>query len=273
MLCSSVRKKGSFDRCNARALPGYMLCGRHSKCKHVTFWVNPLLQHVKHVIHIQSVIRGWLLRKRLALAGPGVLRRKDLANLEDVETCTEYNREHPFTYFSFSEQGKVYWFNFNTLWKWCMEKIEPKNPYTNALLTHETLKRLRAIWTYNYRHDHSLMPLESKIVHDRVKGRWNILSQIFNANGFGIIAIDHCLHFSKRDYIAILRMIQRDLILLNNAKDAMICRELLKIRLYDMHRPGLSIMLLALNTMTIMLNIVKDQYSLSFMILSAIYRC
>ena len=273
MYCSSVKKKGSLDRCNAKALPGYMLCGRHSKCKHVTFWINPLLAHVNHIIHIQSVVRGWLIRKRLALAGPGVLSRKNLANLEDVDTCTEYNREHPFSYFSFLEQDKIYWFNFNTLWKWCMEKIEPKNPYTNVLLTQDTLKRLRAIWTYNYRHDRSRMPVESKILGERARGRWHIISQIFNGNGFGTVAIDHCMHFSKRDYITILRMVQHDLFLLNNTKDAIVCRQLLKLVLCDIHRPGLSIMLLALNTIIVMLNVVKDQYSLSFMILSAMYRC
>jgi hypothetical protein len=273
MYCSSVRKKGSFDRCNAKALPGYMLCGRHSKCKHVIFWVNPLLKHIKHIVHIQSVIRGWLLRKRLALAGPGVISRKNLANIEDVDTCTEYNREHPFTFFSFSEQGKIYWFNFNTLWKWCMEKIEPKNPYTNVPLTNDTLKRLRDIWTYNFRYNKSLLPIESKVFGERAKGRWHIISQIFNANGFGVIAIDHWANFRKSDYMNIFRMIKHDLFLLNNQKDAELCRNIIKVCLYDTHRHALSYILMSLHAIMTMLNIVKDQYSLSFMILSAMYRC
>jgi hypothetical protein len=273
MLCSSVRKKGAIERCNAKALPGYMLCGRHSKCKHVIFWVNPYSKHVKHIIHIQSIIRGWLLRKRLALSGPGVLCRKHLANVEDVETCTEYNREHPFSYFSFLENDKIYWFNFNTLWKWSMMKVEPKNPYTNMLLTQDTLKRLRAIWTYNYRHDLTRMPVESKMFGERVRGRWNIISQIFNANGFGLIAMDHWLHFTKRDYIAIFRMIKRDLSLLNVKQDADHCMEIVRLCLYEVHRPGLSYILMSLNALMEMLNTVRDQYSLSFLILSAMYRC
>lgn len=273
MLCSSVKKKGSIDRCTAKALPGYMLCGRHSKCKQVTFWVNPNQKHEKHIIRIQSAIRGWIVRKRLSLAGPGVLSRKNLANVEDIDTCTEYNREHPFTYFSFVENNQIYWFNFNSLWKWCLEKMEPTNPYTKVPITQETLKRLRSIWTYNYRYNRSLMPTESRLFSERLKGRWNIISQIFNANGFGVVAIDHCLHFSKRDYLVILRMLRNDMFLLNVSRDRTLCLRLINVCMRSTSCAAPQYILMCLNAIMTMLNCAKDQYSLAFMILSAIYRC
>ena len=84
MQCASVRKKGSTDQCTARSLRGLTLCGRHAKCKTITLWADVHKKRGDGMIKTQALVRGWLLRKRLALGGPGVLSRKQTTNDEDL---------------------------------------------------------------------------------------------------------------------------------------------------------------------------------------------
>jgi len=269
--CTSVRKKGTLSRCGAKALNGYMLCGRHAKCKQITFWTNPYERHLHSIVRLQSVIRGWLIRRRLLFAGKGVLRRKDLANDEDLDTCIEAHREHPFTYFSFEENGKTWWFHYPTLWKWCLLKPEPTNPYTKQPLSPDTLERLRKIWAHSFIYK-SGIPVESTEFRHRVFGRWNIVSQIFHANGFGHIHPDHCVNYSKRDLFVIMRMIKIDVPLLPNRKDQEICMRALTDIQTKFSNP-IQYMLICPYALMVMLMTCKDQYALSFTILSAMYRC
>jgi len=274
MLCTSVKKKGSKEQCTCQALPGYMLCGRHAKCKQITFWVDVFKPQLKSLIRFQAIIRGKLLRKRLALSGPGVLCRKNLANEEDLDTCTEAHREHPDTYFSFEENGKIYWFHFATIWKLCLSKLVPINPYTRTPISSDTLKRLHALWGYRYKHKLEL-PKESLVFSQRLEGRWNILCQIFNVNGFGIVHLDHCMRYNKRDYVAMLHMMRNDLSLLFCEQDRKFCSKIIQdcIRMRYVSYPTPHFILNCVYGMMIMLLCARDQYALSFNVLSAMYRC
>jgi hypothetical protein len=97
-------------------LKGHTLCGTHARAKNVTLWAEAHKGNTSGLRKAQGLIRGWLVRRRLRYAGPGVLCRKNLANDEDLETCEESSKEHPFDYFAFEENGKVWWFHFPTLW-------------------------------------------------------------------------------------------------------------------------------------------------------------
>ena len=131
MRCASVRKKGSDIQCPAKPLFGHTLCGRHAKCKNPILWSTTQHENIHHVIKLQSCIRGWLLRKRLALAGPGVLRRKEVSNDEDFNTMNEKEKVHPMDYFGFEEHGKIWWFEVKSIFQWTTMSFNILNPYTN----------------------------------------------------------------------------------------------------------------------------------------------
>jgi hypothetical protein len=94
---------------------------------------------------IQKVWRRYRVQYRLRLQGIGILSRSKCHNEEDLVTCEESNRIHPGNYFSFEEEGKLYCFDFRTIYAWSLEKLKPTNPYTRKELTIETRKRLKEI--------------------------------------------------------------------------------------------------------------------------------
>ena len=50
---------------------------------------------------------------------------------------------HPFDYFAFEEDGKIFWFDIRSLFQMSIDKLQPENPYTRCKLTLETRKRLK----------------------------------------------------------------------------------------------------------------------------------
>jgi hypothetical protein len=189
---------------------GHTLCGVHARCKVVTLWADVNQSKVQAVHRIQAHVRGWLLRRRLALAGPGVLRRKDLANDEDLETCEEVSRQSPLDYFAFTENGKTWWFDFATIWKWAQTSIEPTNPYTTVPFSKETRYRLRKLWSARKHRGESLPP-ESLQFNDRLRARWTTLCQVFADCGFGTIQPDLFLRMNRNDYVVFFRLLRDDL--------------------------------------------------------------
>ena len=143
--CASVRKRGSLDQCPLKALTGHTLCGVHARSKAVMLWAVVNQDKVGAATRVQAWIRGILLRRRLRLGGPGVLRRTGLSNDDDLVTCESSDRQYPLDYFAFEENGKVWWFDFGTLWKWAQRSTEPANPYTKVPLSVETRTRLRKV--------------------------------------------------------------------------------------------------------------------------------
>ena len=272
--CASIKKKGSVEQCPTKALVGHTLCGRHARAKHVTLWSEFHKDRSQSLVRFQAIVRGWLVRRRLRYGGVGVLCRKNLANDEDLETCEEASKEDPFQYFAFEENGKVWWFHFPTLWKWCLRSSQPTNPYTKVALTSDTRKRLRAMWGYYQRYKLS-RPEEPSAFGERLVGRWNIICQLFADNGFGNIDPRMFLHMGKNQYAVIFRFLRDDMEMVysknNKTKDFVVrhCNRMI----HNAHLVQSNIYILnGAYTLMSMLIYPKDPYILAFTVLSALYR-
>ncbi len=271
--CAAVRRKGSNEPCQVHALRGHTLCGRHARMRTPVLWVQANTSRVPPVVRIQACVRGWLIRRRLSYAGFGVLHRKDLANDEDIITCADKGKVHPMEFFSFEENGKFWWFEFGSLWTWCMRNVEPTNPYTKVHLSADTRKRLRTIWGYKRRHREET-PAESSDPEERMRHRANILVQHFEDYGFVDIQPSFILRCDRSDFMAFFMLLQRDIETVMPATDpfrnriAMLCGSRTTPS-YTSHS------LYLLNCMSALLYIItlyRDPYVITFSILSAFYR-
>ena len=270
--CASVRKKGSRDQCTARPLRGHTLCGRHAKMKVPLLWTSLYTRTTDKTVRVQAVVRGWLIRRRLALAGPGVLCRKGVTNEEDIVTCE--SNIHPMEYFAFEENGKIWWFSFSSLWSWCRRSHEPVNPYTKTPLSDDTLGRLFSMWGYRRRHQCGI-PEESPGFEERLLFRWNILSQVFRANGFSQMHPRSFLTMNKSEYISMFSLLHQDLLVAYSDKDPhrdkimRFCRRALSST--EMMQPK-HYVLQSTYILMILLSIEKRPFKIAFSILSAFYR-
>ena len=272
--CAAVRRRGSTEPCHANALRGHTLCGRHARMRSPVLWVDANRTRVLPIVRIQSCVRGWLIRKRLSYAGFGVLRRKHLANDEDIISYADKDRVHPMNYFSFEENGKFWWFEFNSIWTWCMRNEQPSNPYTKVQLNAETRKRLRTIWGYKRRHREEIPP-ESQIYEERVRHRLNVLTQHFADYGFADIHVESFMRFSKADYITLFMLLGRDIETVIPATDPF----RLRISYLCANRTHVATAVqnnhYILQCISLLLHIVtlyRDPYVITFSILSAFYR-
>lgn len=275
MLCASVRRKGDTDQCSSLALRGHTLCGRHAKSKVPTLWSRIHQSRNDRVVKFQALVRGWLVRSRLCLAGPGVLSRTLLVNDEELLTCEPKERHPPFDYVAFSEAGKVWWFDFSTLWKWCCQSPTPTNPYTKVPLSSETRSRLRRIWAYRQRNRLPL-PEESTVYEQRLRSRWNVVCQVFTDHGFADAVPASFSTFGPSEFHTMFVLLERDIQDVfpdtdpGKARALRLCRrgiyrsQPIEPRLY---------MLWSVYTMLLLLTIHNDPYTMTFSVLSALYRC
>jgi len=266
--CAAVRVRGATDQCPAPAMRGHSLCGRHARTRAPVLWAS--LHRVSPIVRIQSLVRGWLIRRRLALAGPGVLCRKDLVNDEDLFTCESKDRHFPFEYFAFEEGGKVYWFNAESLWVWMVRDLTPVNPYTKTPLSNDVRKRLRE-WGWKNRITPRAGSADETIVR-----RWTMIVQIFRENGFTDTHTHQFAEFDVTDFRMMFVFLERDLQVVLPEKD------IHRARLFRMCRYGqkleegcdeLSFRMFVSHVILRMLSIPKDPYILVFSILSAFMRC
>lgn len=271
MQCASVRKKGGTDQCRATAMRGHTLCGTHARAKVPVLWADAHRSRGGQIARVQAVVRGWLVRKRVALGGPGVLRRKDLANDEELVTCEDKTRQHPFEYFAFEEAGKVWWFDFQSLWKWSSQSHAPTNPYTKVPLSQETRRRLRAMWAYRQRHR---LPLaeESTVYEQRLSSRWNVVCQVFADNGFVDVHPMNFADLGQSELATMFVLLERDIQVLFSENDPGRARALRLCRRAIRADQPLYV-LWAVYTMMLLLTVHKDPYTMTFSILSALYRC
>jgi len=271
--CSAVKRKGSVEPCRTNALRGHTLCGRHAKMKTPILWVDANQPHTSPITKIQSLVRGWLIRRRLSYAGDRVLSRKDLANDEDIITCSDVKRVHPMDFFSFQENGKTWWFEFSSLWTWCMRNVQPYNPYTKVPLDADTRKRLRTIWGYKRRHREDV-PEESTVPEERLSHRANIIVQHFEDYGFAGVGPSMLLHHSRADLQTIFVLLHRDIETVIPASDPF--RNRIAAICASRTSPSYSTQsLYCLNCFSALLYIItlyRDPYIITFSILSALYR-
>jgi hypothetical protein len=240
-----------------------------------TLWVDIRNQHATGLPRIQACVRGWILRNRLKLAGPGVLSRKNLVNDEELVSGNEKERQHPLDYFAFEENSKVWWFSFSSIWKLSAQNFEPSNPYTKEPLSKETRNRIRAIWAYNNRNGISHIE-ESNIFEDRLRTRLNNICQTFVDHGFTDVRPNAFIGFRRADYSTAFVLLSRDIETVYSAhapfreKALRLCHKMthecrhLENHVYVLH---------SLYILKWLLSLHKDPYVMSFSILSALYRC
>ena len=272
--CTAVRRVGSNEPCNVNALRGHTLCGRHARMRNPVLWTNAAITITPPIVKIQACVRGWLVRRRLFYAGFGVLHRSGLANDEDIITCSEKDRVHPMEFFSFEENGRFWWFEFGSIWTWCMRNAQPTNPYTKVLLSAETRRRLRTVWGYKRRH-HEELPAESQVYEERLRHRLNILSQHFGDYGFVDVDPESFLRFTKADYITLFILLLRDIEIVIPAADpfrlriARLCSNRTNIAQAVQNN---QFILQSLSLLLHILTLYRDPYVITFSILSAFYR-
>jgi hypothetical protein len=269
--CAAVRRKGSAEQCSAKAVTGHTLCGRHVRCRDVQLWKDT--RDSSNVTRFQSLFRGWMVRRRLELAGPGVLCRKNLANTEDVVTCEE--NVSPMDYFAFVENDKTWWFDFSTIWTWCQKSRHPVNPYTKVPLSPETRKRLRSLWAYRRRHREKV-PSEANTFEDRLRGRWNILCQAFEDNGFVDVHPNQFMRLNKSQLCVAFRFLRADLQVSMRKTDPMFDKfmswTLIRIQRAS-HLSTVQYLLQSSYVLMMMVCAPADPYITIFTILSALHRC
>lgn len=273
--CASVRKKGSLLQCEANALRGHRLCGRHARCRNPVLWSTVHAERGVPLERAQAVARGWLVRRQLALAGPGVLNRKGLANDEDVFTYETKDRQHPLDYFAFEEGGRIWWFGFTGLWQWCARTHAPTNPYTKTPLSTETRQRLWDAWAIRLRLRLPL-PEESPVYGDRLLHRWNVLSQLFSSFGFEGVHPQTFVDFGKTEYVSMFILLKPDLEVVFPATDPFRTRAvLLCLRNTNVTNALASAHynLQAVYTLLVLMSLHKHPYTMAFSILSALLRC
>jgi hypothetical protein len=161
MQCLSCKNKNTIERCEKSALKNLLFCGIHMRSKIVRHWItfNPSVNC--GIRRIQSIWRGFYVRKRLKLAGKSVLNRNLCHNDDEVVTLESKEEVHPFDYFSIEEGGKIWWFDQRTMIQLSLNSVEVKNPFTRNNISHEDMRRLRLLT--NIRKKYGMQTLHSPV--------------------------------------------------------------------------------------------------------------
>jgi len=213
MTCSSCKNKTSLERCPSQAIKGLLFCGKHAKARVKRLWAEEN-NGKKNASLIQKVWRGYFLRKRLKLAGEGVLNRKECHNTEELVTLDDKTKVHPLDYFSFQEADKIWWFDVRSLHHIMKRSIKPDNPYTRQPLSIETRRRLREVCRIRKKlrienYHEAPVPLAFP---DVVNEKWLTVCQIIEENGF--FDMNHLLFSSlnRSQLYVMLNLIKQDLV-------------------------------------------------------------
>ena len=200
-LCVSCKNASTTDRCDRYCLLGLDVCGIHARAKNRRNWF--VVNNIEpKLIKIQSLWRGYSLRNRLKLAGPGVLKRSLCNNEEEFMSLESISKLDPLVYFSFEEESKVWAFNVYGLCKILLYDVQPKNPYTRTPFSVDTRRRLRSYFLYLLRtRDAEILKifregvLECKLI---------FITQILQENGFEDFRPEY-ISFCSNDQAYILR--------------------------------------------------------------------
>jgi hypothetical protein len=211
MKCASCKNKQSTDRCPNPSLIGLKFCGVHSRIKDPKLWID--INHVNSkIVLISKLWRGYFVRKRLRLAGDGVLKRSICNNADELMSFESISKVHPFDYFGFEENGKVYGFHICSMLEIINRAISPQNPYTREPLDIQTRKRLREIYGFRFRNKLPIHHEDSRLVGTEIilTNRWLQLSQIIEENGFYNLNPNVFLGLNKSQLYIFLNMIMND---------------------------------------------------------------
>jgi hypothetical protein len=212
MKCASCKNSKSDEQCRAIAIPGLLFCGRHAKAKNVRHWAE-VNRVADKVIVIQKVWRGYLYRNWIKEAGPGCLKRSLCHNEEELVTMDSKETLYPFDYFSFEENGKVWWFDIRSMFSILESNLHPQNPYTRVALPIGDRKRLRELCFRRKRFGFDLYYTNPKLItrSDFMNTLWTFISQVLDENGFDSIHPHIIDSMSIQEYFVFLAMFIKDL--------------------------------------------------------------
>jgi len=267
--CASVKNRTSTDKCVSEAIKGHTLCGRHVRAKNPRLWSDVNRQKLNHFTKVQALFRGWCVRRVLKWAGPGVLTRKDCTNDEDLVTTESKERQFPLDYFGIEECGKIWWFDFGTIWEWIIRSVTPINPYTNVALAHSDLARLRKLHLYR-RRSKLPVPMTSKDLDENINRRWNVIVHIFRSFGFEDIHPQQYANLTQNNLRTMFRFLITDLNSMPkpNQRLVIFCTK----GMTATSKSNSGYIINALNLLTIALTDTQA-YDIVFLIVSALYRC
>lgn len=266
-LCASVKKKSSRDQCTALSLAGSTLCGRHIKMKKVVLWAD--VHKDSRVTRFQAVWKGWRVRRFFTLCGPGVLSRAHLANDEDLVTCVEKEKQNPLDYFGVLEDGKVWWFDFGTIFEWCSRSVSPTNPYTRTPIPKTDLVRLHTLHLLRRRRKMSI-PSECTVFDQRMMRRWNNICHLLRYYGFEDVHSETLVGLNHVNLCAFFRLLRDDLMTMNRPPT-----RALHFCLHGIAKSTLPAHNYKLVGTTLIQGILLDtkSYDVVFLIMSSLYRC
>lgn len=212
ITCASCKNKTSDDRCPNKVLKGAIFCGKHVGVKDPRLWKDMVSADNK-IILIQKVWRGYNVRNWFKLAGPGVLNRKVCHNQEELVTLDEPNSVSPLNYFSFEENGKVYWFDIRSISEHSFGHLNPTNPYTREKLSFEARNRLRLLCIKRHRlglsNQHDME--RKRTVEEVILAGWIHVCQIIEENGFFDMNPLHFVSMNKARLFVFNSLIFQDL--------------------------------------------------------------
>jgi hypothetical protein len=214
--CIYCKNKTSNERCTYPVINGLSVCKRHAKSKTSKKWTDTSSDN-NSIIKIQSIWRGYMIRKWLRLSGAGVLNRTLCHNAEDIVTFVEKEKQHPLEYFSFYENDKLWWFDIQTILRWSVEHVNILNPYTKQELPIDARKRLRTLYHLRLRKKLSCISnSETKYtIEQSIKLKAVRIIQELTENGFGTdIRLDDLLTLSRLEYWLLINVFLNESILL-----------------------------------------------------------
>lgn len=161
------------------------------------------------VVTIQKVVRGYLIRRRLKWAGPGVLSRKVCINDEEMVTFDDKNSVHPFDYFGWNDSGKVWWMSVLSVSQLFRGELRPVNPYTKTPFSMEDRKRFRKLQMYCLRRKLPLAHTQPTTPDDQLSIYKFTIHQIMEENGIDGIHPEEWQSLSNFQLFAFLELFGR----------------------------------------------------------------
>ena len=277
-LCESCKNKTSNDQCRIRSLVGSRFCGKHSKVKEPRIWAE-VNNVCKNVILIQKIWKGYSIRYRIRLAGPGALNRTKCHNDEELITMEGRSSVSPLDYFGFEEADKLYWFHVCSILENSRINKIPTNPYTRQPLKIEDRRRLRELYVLRMlrkepnTHERKDINLENDLMV-----YWTSVCQIIEENGFFDLNPMVFMSLSITQLYVFLTMIQADLTAYasehtSRSRRHMYIRWLSKVlSTYapNIRQPIYSYQAAA--TLSFILHDCYDNYTICFIVMSSLYR-
>lgn len=270
-LCSSCKNRTSTDRCDRKPIKGLDVCGTHAKAKNRRNWYT-LNNLDSKVSKIQALWRGYDTRNILKRAGPGVLKRSICHNEEELVSLEPISKLHPFSYISFEEDGKIWAFDIQSIFKILIYNIVIQNPYTRTPISNETRRRLRDYFFFTTRR--KICPIQAP-QSELIMVRLNLLTQIIHENGFHDFKPEYLSSLSKEQanvMRALLLYDMRGLVSKQFIHRRYHYCALLNSRTFMVtSHPRIALITILSMILTDVRNLTQE-YEICFLIMSALYR-